>query len=59
MEDILLTRKEDLLIIKIISLDCNKGVREILVLSLVKILQKKKIPNLFITKPVLITDQWQ
>lgn len=45
MEDILLTGKGDLLVIKMVYLDCNIGVREILVLSLVKILQEKKNPQ--------------
>lgn len=41
VEDILLTRKGDLLVIKMVSLDYNIDVREILVLSLVKTLLKK------------------
>lgn len=59
MEDILSTRKGDLLVIKMVSPDHNIDVREILVLALIKILQKKKISHLFITKLVVTTDQWQ
>lgn len=57
MENILLTRKGDLLVIKMVSPDCNMDVREIFVLALCKDSSEKKISNLFITKSVVITDQ--